>query len=105
MNDCEFYYPTDKMVISLDFDETYTRDPKLWNTFIALARMQGHMVYVVTMRYEKEGAEVIKALNDKVDGIYFTGRKAKQRFMYDIGIAVNVWIDDMPLFVLMDAKK
>lgn len=104
MTDCENYYPEEKLVLSLDFDETYTRDPGLWDGFIKLARDRGHKVYCVTMRYPQEGIEVIRALDGKVDGIYFTGRKAKNKFMFEQGIMVNVWIDDMPLFVLVDAK-
>lgn len=93
------------MILSLDYDDTYTRDPILWDIFISNARSRGHTVYVVTMRYEGEGSQVIAALNDKVDKIFFTGRKAKYDFMVEQGIMVNVWIDDMPWFILMDAKK
>jgi acid phosphatase class B len=93
------------MVLSLDFDETYTRDPLLWDNFIKMARHRGHKVYVVTMRYERESLQVTDALKDKVDGIFFTGRKAKYDFMIEQGIIVNVWVDDMPWFILTDAKK
>ncbi len=63
------------------------------------------MVYLVTMRYDVpyEADEVREALRDKVDGFFFTGRKAKQKFMFDQGISIDVWIDDMPFFVLNDA--
>ena len=105
MTDCEEYYPKEPMVISLDFDDTFTRDPALWAVFVAAARAKGHTVYCVTMRYEHEGKDVVKALADKVDGIFFTGRKAKAKFMFEQGINVNVWIDDMPFFVLVDAAK
>ena len=100
-------YKTDvkQMVLSLDFDDTYTRDPVFWDTMIRLAKSRGHTVYCVTMRYESEGKEVIKALKDKVDGIFFTGRLAKHDFMFKQGIYVNVWIDDMPWFVINDARK
>jgi hypothetical protein len=91
------------MNISIDYDNTYTRDPILWNVFIANARGLGHMVYCVTMRSPAEGVQVFHDLTGKVDNIYFTNRQAKKDFMYEMGIAIDVWIDDMPLFVIQDA--
>ncbi|MNL17170.1 hypothetical protein D3C87_1382480 [compost metagenome] len=95
------------MNLSLDYDETYTRDPVFWDHFIKLARDSGHKVYCVTMRYglpSAEALEVAADLNGKVDAIFFTERKAKNNFMYEQGISINVWIDDMPTFILHDAR-
>jgi ABC-type uncharacterized transport system substrate-binding protein len=93
------------MVISLDYDDTYTRDPRLWDAFITAAKASGHTVYCVTMRYRKEGADVVRTLTGKVDNIFFTERRNKHDFMFEQGISVNVWIDDMPWFILHDARK
>jgi len=94
------------MLISLDYDETYTRDPELWDNFITLLKQRGHTVYCVTMRFEEyEGDIVKKNLLGKVDGIYFTARKAKQPFMFNLGICIDVWIDDMPGFVVGNAGE
>lgn len=92
---------------SLDYDQTYTRDPKMWDSFITLALGQGHTLYVVTMRYDipVEADVVREALASKVHGIYFTGRKAKQSFMYQQGISIDVWVDDQPAFVYVDAQE
>lgn len=91
------------MNIGLDFDNTYTRDPEAWNDFIDRFQQSGHNVYVVTMRHKQEGREVEEALAKRVDGIFFTGRKGKQKFMFDRGISIDVWIDDMPIWVTQDA--
>lgn len=96
------------MNIALDFDGTYTRDALAWNGFIGLMRGFGHKVYVVTMRYGpeyplNEAHEVIRMLGQKVDAIYFTGRKAKRSFMAKCCIDIHVWIDDQPEFVVIDA--
>lgn len=95
------------MIISLDYDETYTRDPKAWDQFIQVMRRAGHKVYCVTMRSSDlhESLEVMHDLNGKVNAIFFTGRKAKKDFMYSQGINVDVWIDDQPGFIIMDAKE
>lgn len=91
------------MNISLDFDDTYTKDPALWNKFIVEARASGHRVFVVTMRYGHgpEAEEVRNLLGDgKTDGIYFTGRRFKEEFMArESDIRIDVWIDDTPRFI------
>lgn len=93
------------MNIALDYDATYTRDPEMWNIFIANAHLSGHIVYCVTMRYSHEGDDVRAALEDQVNYIFFTGRKAKKEFMYAKDIAIDVWIDDTPWFILNDASS
>lgn len=91
------------MNISLDFDDTFTRDPNGWLSFVQLFRSRGHKVYCVTMRYPEEGQEVMEWLSEKVDHIYFTSRQAKKPFMYAAGIDIHVWIDDNPSFINCDA--
>lgn len=92
------------MNLSLDYDGTYTRDPDTWDKIVQTFKEAGHKVYLVTMRYDvpKEADEVRKALEGKVDGIFFTGRKAKQKFMYEQKIDISVWMDDMPIFINQD---
>lgn len=92
------------MNLSLDYDNTYTRDPVFWNTFIDSAKRYGHRVYCVTMRTPAEGEEVRKYLSDLVEAIYFTSRRNKHEFMFMHGISIDVWIDDMPYFILNNAS-
>ena len=91
------------MIVALDYDDTYTRDPSMWNDFIDLLQRNNHTVYCVTMRYPQEAQAVREALANRVDGIFCTGRKAKRPFMYARGIQVSVWIDDEPGWILTDA--
>ena len=91
------------MLIALDFDGTYTEDPYVWDRFIEVARMAGHTVYCVTMRYPSEGGDVIDSLQDKVDKIIFTGRKAKANHLKELGLVPQVWIDDNPHWIHQDA--
>lgn len=93
------------MNISLDYDDTYTRDPEMWNIFIANAHLSDHYVYLVTMRYPHEGKPIEDAVRGLVDDIIYTGRKAKKPFMYALGIPVHVWIDDSPNWILQDAAS
>jgi len=89
--------------LALDFDDTYTRDPEMWNEFIDLMHRNGHNVYCVTMRTQAEGRTVKEVLGKRVDGIFFTARKAKRPYMFALGIRIDVWVDDEPGWILQDA--
>jgi hypothetical protein len=89
------------MRIALDYDKTYTADTELWDAFIAIARARGHLVDIVTMRNENELVD--KSIAKKVDHIVYTCRKGKKRCMEFIDRPVDIWIDDMPQFILEDA--
>ncbi len=93
------------MKIALDYDGTYTLDPKSWNQFIASFTLHGHEIYVVTARsdtygYVEESKEVLAALQDRVKAVYFTSGVSKRKFMQNKGINIDVWIDDMPEMIV-----
>lgn len=90
------------MVIGLDYDDTYTRDPDFWDDFVLRATDNGSSVYIVTWRDDEEAAMMIfpTEVRDRLAGIYPTNRKAKQKFMFDHGICIDVWIDDNPFAIL-----
>jgi hypothetical protein len=93
------------MIICIDYDDTYTRDPSLWDSFISNAKRRNHTVICVTMRYENEGKEVRRHLDGLVDDIYFTNREAKKPFLDKLNIFPHVWIDDQPLWIFYGAKE
>lgn len=92
------------MNLSLDYDNTYTRDPIFWDAFIGLAKRSGHRVYCVTMRTPAEGEDVIRYLSDKVEEIIFTSRRNKHDVCFERNVCIDVWIDDMPFFIMNDAR-
>lgn len=81
------------MKIALDYDDTYTLDPEMWETIIKIFESRGHEVKIVTARdqnidivHEEVGAEIV----------YCNG-VAKEYYMRRIkGWEPNVWIDDNP---------
>ena len=87
------------MLIALDYDGTYTADPELWDRFVAQARSRFHQVHIVTMRAECEAVR----LSCDVDRVHYTDRSAKRQFMQARGLNVQIWIDDMPDFILGSA--
>lgn len=86
------------MIIALDFDNTYTRDPELWYSFTNYSRMRGHTVILVTARFDQHMAEV----KTRVDGIFSasqifnTSMAPKREFMQSKRVSVDIWIDDCP---------
>jgi hypothetical protein len=87
------------MNISLDFDDTYTRDPQMWNNFINLALLSGHKVYCVTLRTPEQGDAVLNSIG-KLVPVYFCSMQSKAKYMYAHGIHIDVWIDDMPICIV-----
>lgn len=93
---------------ALDFDKTYTEDPDTLDEVLKILRARGHKVYVVSMRYpapHQEAMEVMEALTNKVDGFFFTSRKAKEPYMrmYQELTPIDIWIDDNPYWLLRDS--
>jgi hypothetical protein len=91
------------MMIALDYDDTYTRDPEFWDEVIAIAKSRGHSVICATMRHESEGRDVLGDLGGVVEAFVFTDRKAKYKAVHEAGYMPSVWIDDSPHFIHMDA--
>ena len=89
------------MNISVDFDDTYTRDPNMWNTVIAVMQTAGHNVYCVTARTPEQGLDVYSSIGRMVgaDNCYFPSLHAKKPFMWAQGIRIDVWVDDTPMAV------
>lgn len=86
------------MNIAIDFDDTYTRDPQLWDNFISLALQSGHNVYCVTARANPNDEEVLGSIGQMVgrNNCYFTAMQGKRAYMNANKIIIHVWIDDMP---------
>lgn len=91
------------MRIALDFDNTYTAMPAMWNRMIEDVRAAGHHVDIVTMRHNSEAEAIPFSVAQRVDAVIYTGRKGKAAHMQSIGKQVDIWIDDMPQFILEDA--
>jgi hydroxymethylpyrimidine pyrophosphatase-like HAD family hydrolase len=81
--------------IALDYDDTYTADPGLWDDFISAAHGRGHRVFIVTARPPD-------MLIDEVPGIpptrhVYTNLQSKLTYCADVlGLSVDIWIDDRP---------
>jgi hypothetical protein len=91
------------MLLALDYDETYTRDPIFWDGVISSAIARGHSVICVTARHERDRDEVDRDLGGKVEAIIYTAGRAKFYAAHKAGYMPSVWIDDSPNWIHTDA--
>ena len=87
------------MNIALDFDDTYTRDPQLWDHFIAQAKDRQHDIRIVTFRKRSMTDPALDWLS-QILPVIFTEYQQKRAFTNRIGWNVDVWIDDSPEFII-----
>lgn len=98
------------LVISLDYDQTYTEAPGLWRSFIGEACELGNTVIMTTRREDTDAnrAEVLAAVGEDTElkAIIFAGPESNKRDAATAaGFTVNVWIDDTPATVDGQAQR
>jgi hypothetical protein len=87
------------MNIALDFDDTYTRDPFMWDQFIQTTLDRGHDIRIVTFRKSTMTDPQLDWLAKKIP-VIFTEYIQKRAFCNHLGFMVDVWIDDSPEFIV-----
>lgn len=89
------------MLISLDYDDTFTRDPDFWCQVVALGRLRGHEFVCVTARSSppESGKEPHIPMP-----VVCAGNEWKHVAAVRKGFIVNVWIDDMPQLIRPEAR-
>jgi hypothetical protein len=93
------------MIIALDYDDTWTRDPDAWYQAAMIMKQAGHTIYGVTLRYPREASGMDMRYDKVCKEIIFTSREAKWYYTRNRGILIDVWIDDSPHFILRGAQK
>lgn len=85
------------MKIGLDYDHTYTEEPRMWEAFVLMAKYYGHEVKIVTFRMEnREGGnpDVLAAAEKMgVEVVFCNGEPKASQYEADI------WIDDWPALI------
>lgn len=93
------------MIIGLDYDKTAAADPHTFAEMCKLFRANKHKVYIVTMRSPLKALGVHPEVQANVDGVYATDGKAKGPFMERAKIKIDMWMDDNPKAIYMDADE
>lgn len=88
------------MIIAIDYDNTYTGDPEVFNEVIKTFQNAGHTVICVTGRsaHELMMQPVIDSIG-KLVPVIFAGKEWKRVAASKRGYDVNIWIDDMPEYI------
>lgn len=72
------------MLIAVDYDQTYTKDPGLWEHFIIDAIARAHECVLVTVRHKREKLDIPHT-------IYYTCHENKVEFMRELDLYVDIW--------------
>lgn len=83
------------LLIALDYDATYTADPRLWSMFTTCAQSLGHAVICVTGRSQPIDFRHDPPLPQGMPIVY-AGSAYKRKAAERAGHQVDIWIDDMP---------
>lgn len=94
------------MRIGLDYDNTYSADPRLWRKFIDAARDYGHDVRIVTARDDRFDRTVDMVALERWCPVIYTRGIAKRWFLEHFGgdFVADVWIDDKPESILANSS-
>jgi HK97 family phage portal protein len=88
------------LTISIDFDRTFSADPRLWGAFARQAAADGNTVVMISRRPESDREEVISSLGDFAESfsqvLLVGGDTLKADAAREAGIRVDVWVDDSP---------
>jgi hypothetical protein len=93
--------------VALDYHNTYSADPKFWDTFIYMCWMRKWTVYCVTHHTGQDQNDKLMDSLGKIldkDHIIFTMGKAKQPFVKELGIDIDIWIDNNPEHIINDPQ-
>ena len=82
------------LIVSIDYDDTYTSCPKSWQKVVDTLKDGGFMVFCVTARGPDEPIEH----DIGVEVIYCSGEE-KALAASKQGVGVDIWIDDMPWII------
>lgn len=84
--------------IALDYDETYTINPEMWNEIINTFQKAGNEVMIVTFR-----SDDLPIDHDPGIPVFYTAWNAKRPYMEKQGIDIDVWIDDSPELIIQNS--
>jgi hypothetical protein len=97
------------MTISIDYDRTFTADPRLWGEFAKQSAAAGNRVVMVSRRPDtaENQAAMAEALGEYIEAfsdVLLVGETMKDEAAKAAGIEVDVWIDDSPQFIRAESR-
>ena len=92
------------MNIAIDYDDTYSSSPNMFNEIIHTFWNYGHKVYIVTYRDSTQFNDMDMYIKH-IDDYIFTSGIGKQKYCEDNGLKIDIWIDDSPEAICFDYKN
>jgi low affinity Fe/Cu permease len=92
------------LVFNIDYHDTYTLDPKMWNVIIELLYLRKNEVVCIS----HDGVDALEEIQDSIgkvigkENCYMTDGQAKMDWAKANGIDVDVWIDNNPIHIVQD---
>lgn len=87
--------------VALDYDDTYTLAPELWNGLINIMHQYSWKIIIVTYRHSTAFSDMDMSIPHISDYV-FTSGKAKHDYCLSVGLAIDIWIDDSPEAIIFD---
>ena len=90
-------------VIAIDYDDVISDNVEVWSKIINIMYSFGATIYIVTYRDSSQFNDMklnIKFVKDYI----FTNANAKKKYCKDMGIHIDIWIDDCPESIIYDYK-
>lgn len=87
------------MILSIDYDDTYTRDPELWDALARLAMERDHQVWCVSARHQSHMTDAINSIGKVIGAercVGTNGAAKRDHLFKEHGVYADVWVDDMP---------
>ena len=93
-----------RSTISIDFDRTFSANPKMWGEFAKTSSANGDTVVMISRRPDDDDSkdEVMAFLGDYASAfsqVLLIGDQFKDVAAKNAGIEVDIWIDDAPQFI------
>lgn len=85
------------MHVGIDFDETITAGPEIWQRVIQLFLAAGWTVSIVSIRpLNQPNKDLVEFASACGIPFYTTNGTQKAPYMISEGVPVDIWIDDAP---------
>lgn len=94
-----------KKLIAVDYDEVISDNHQGWLQILYLFKQIGYKVIIVTYRSSQKDAYELDFLKKAGYEVYFTNHIAKDAYLKEKNIKVDIWIDDYPLSILESNVK
>lgn len=91
------------LLMALDYQGTITADIPFWINFIKMTESAGHRIVIVSMCTNEEKALIDDRVHEACPWIVPTCGRAKKEFLDTFGIVPDIWIDDQPEAVFINA--